>query len=484
MDAGARLPALRRAELAALAALAAAALVAWLAYPVLPTYDSLSALVWGRDILHGHLPEFDAYGAPTEHPLWLAVGTLLALLGGAGARAMTLLTIASEVALAAGAYRLGRSTFGALAGALAAGLLLTRLDFGFYAAFAFLDVTFAALVVWAAVLEAERERRGGAVWALLVLAGLLRPEGWVYAAAYGAWLWRSGARRLRIAAWVAAAPLLWMLTDLVVTGRPLFSWTYTTDEAAALGRQRGVAQLPDSVFSALEELLKPPLLALAVLGLGLALYDRRGPRLRMPLALVGLGLLTFAGLVLGGVSAQVPRYASVAAVGLLIFAGQLLARLLRPPSGVPARVAWAATIVLALVAAGWTVTRIHPRSVTSLLRFRHAVEQDLAATLRSPAVTRARGCGPVALATHKLVPAARWADGSPPGAIFARADRRTARRAAPGVVLVELGARLLVDPGYGPFAKNSADTGLVSQEPPDGFRLQGRSHYFAVYVRC
>ena len=44
-----------------------------------------------------------------------------------------------------------------------------------------------ALVVWAAVLEAERPRRGVPVLVTLALAGLLRPEAWVLAGMY--WLW-------------------------------------------------------------------------------------------------------------------------------------------------------------------------------------------------------------------------------------------------------------------------------------------------------
>jgi hypothetical protein len=237
-------PRARVAGAVAVAALVAAALIAWRAFPVLPTYDSLSALDWGRDILAGRTPGFAAYQAPTEHPLWVALGTLLSLLGHGGARAMTLVTIGSLIALVIATYRLGRTAFGPLSGALAALLLLTRLDFGFYAAFAFLDVTFAALVVSAAALEAERPQRGAGVWILLVLAGLLRPEGWAYAAAYGLWRRRAGEPLARRLAWVAAAPVLWALTDFAVTGRPLFSWTYTTGEAALLGRQRGPAQLP------------------------------------------------------------------------------------------------------------------------------------------------------------------------------------------------------------------------------------------------
>jgi hypothetical protein len=99
-------------------------------------------------------------------------------------------------------------------------------------------------------------------------------------------------------------------------------------------------------------------------------------------------------------------------------------------------------------------------------------------------VTRVRRCGPVALATHKLVPSGRWTADSAPGAIVARADSRGARRGAPGAALLELGPRLLTDPGYGPFTANSGDTGLESQVPPAGCVRGGRSRLFAVYVRC
>ena len=68
-----------------------------------------------------------------------------------------------------------------------------------------------------------------------------------------------------------------------------------------------------------------------------------------------------------------------------------------------------------------------------------------------------------------------------PGAVVARADPRPS---TPGVVLIELGSRLLTDAGYGPFTPNSGDTGLKSQVPPEGFVLRGRSRYFAIYTRC
>ena len=92
------------------------ALVGYLAIPTYPTYDSYYALIWGRDVLHLHLPVFQVYRAPTEHPLAIAFGVLASMFGQAGDRVMILGAIASFVALVAGLYRLGRLTFGPLVG--------------------------------------------------------------------------------------------------------------------------------------------------------------------------------------------------------------------------------------------------------------------------------------------------------------------------------------------------------------------------------
>jgi hypothetical protein len=488
MDAHPRPAWLSRVELAALAALLAGAVAAWLSFGVVPTYDSLYSLVWGREILDGAAPGFTDFGAPTQHPLWVAVGTLLAPFGDAGARAMTLLAVVSFVVLLASTYHLGRTVFGPLAGALAAALLLTRLNFGFYAAFAFVDMPFAALVVAAAALEAARPRRGGVVWVLLVLAGLLRPEGWVFAAAYGAWLWRGTDRsgRLRIVAWVALAPVLWALSDLVATGDPLFSWTYTTGEAGRLGRQRTWEQTPGALWSALAELLKPPLTIVGGLGVALVLARRRHrAAAAIPLAVLVVGAATFAIVVLGGVSGQVPRYASIAAVALLLFAGYLVAELVRPRAGAAGRAARVAAIVLILAGGAWTASRLHPKSVTNLLGFRHDVEDDLDAALHGDAVRRARRCGPVAVPTHKLTPLVRWQLDVPAEGVVARNDPDAASFGTPGAVLLARTKRLIHDPGYGPFGQQGAGNSPVSaQVPPRGYAHRGHTRFFELYTRC
>src|SRR6266705_1431934 len=108
------------------AAMCVAALIGYLAFPTYPTYDSFYALLWGRDLLHAHLPDFQVYRGPTEHPLAIAFGVLCSIFGQGGARLMVLGSIASFVAAVAGVYRVGRLSFGPLVGLVAALLLLSR----------------------------------------------------------------------------------------------------------------------------------------------------------------------------------------------------------------------------------------------------------------------------------------------------------------------------------------------------------------------
>src|SRR5581483_7954579 len=180
---------------AGLAVLCIAAVVGYFAFPTYPTYDSFSALLWGRDLLHLHLPDCRVYRGPTEHPLAIAFGAFCSLFGEGGARLMVLGAIGSFVAAVAGLYRLGRLCFGPVVGVIAALLLLSRFFVENLAAQGYLDISYIALIVWALVLEVERPRRGGAVLAMLALAGLLRPDAWVLSGAYWLWCWPGSDRR-------------------------------------------------------------------------------------------------------------------------------------------------------------------------------------------------------------------------------------------------------------------------------------------------
>ena len=79
-----------------------------LVFPTYANYDSTYSLLWGRELLHGHSPSFEAYRAPTEHPLGIAFGLLLAPLGQGADRLMVLATMLSFVVLVAGLYRLSK----------------------------------------------------------------------------------------------------------------------------------------------------------------------------------------------------------------------------------------------------------------------------------------------------------------------------------------------------------------------------------------
>jgi hypothetical protein len=111
------------------------------------------------------------------------------------------------------------------AGALVLLLLLTRSRIDHFALKATVDIPFAALLMLAGsyVLENPRARP----WlplALLVPAGLLRPESWAIAIAYCAWLAYDGLRgqNLALCAGLAIAPVAgWLSFAAILTGDPL-----------------------------------------------------------------------------------------------------------------------------------------------------------------------------------------------------------------------------------------------------------------------
>jgi hypothetical protein len=189
-----------------------AAVVGFVMYPTYPNYDSYYSLLWGRELLALDQLSFTAYRAPTEHPLAIAFGALLVPLGDVADRVMVGFAVLSFIVLAAGVYVLAKTAFTPLVGATAAFLLVTRFDFPFLAARGYIDISYLAVVIWAAVIEARAPRRHPlVVLGLLAAAGLMRPEAWLLAGLY--WLWlvprASWVQRARYAALAAIGPLVW-----------------------------------------------------------------------------------------------------------------------------------------------------------------------------------------------------------------------------------------------------------------------------------
>jgi len=406
-----RVPA-RSLERWAFGLFALAAVAAWALVPTYPDYDAYHHLNWGRGVLESVTPGFEEYAAPTPHPLYLAIATLLSLAGDGADRLLVLFTVLSLVALTAATYALGRALFGRPAGAAAAVFVGSSFAFALYAVRAFVDVPFLALVVWAAALEAARPRRGLAPMLLLAIAGLLRPEAWVLAGLY--WLWclpdRSTRSRVVLLGLAAVAPVCWALLDLAVTGDPLFSLNNTGDLARELERERGIENVPSSFVTFLADVARPPVALAGVIGLVLA-WRQYGPRrLVVPLALLGAGALTFVGTGIAGLSI-IPRYLTVPAIALCVLAGYAVMRFTTLEAG-PERELWRKAAVGALVV-GIAFLAVKASSFERLrdeLRFIERTHEELSGLLAEPEVAAAlRRCdGAITFPTYRLVPDTRW----------------------------------------------------------------------------
>lgn len=470
---GSRLPA------AALAVLAVLALVAFFVYPTFPNYDSYYSLLWGRELIDGQKPSFDAYRAPTQHPLAVFFGAGLSLFGDGADRLLILCTFVSFVLLAAGLYRLGRVAFTPAVGLVAAVLLCTRFDFPFLAARGYIDVAYLAAVIWAAALEAERPRRGVPVFVLLALAAMMRPEAWILCGAYFLWMFPGASWRRRALyaglTWIGTA--VWVGLDFWATGDPIFSLTHTSELAGELGRQRPVSEVPGLSVQYLKELDKFPVFALGMGGLALAAYAVPR-RLAMPFALFAIGMGTFLLVGLAGLSV-IDRYLLAPSLMVMVFAGVALAGWSMLERG-RVRTAWiagAGAVVLAGVALA--ATSLSLTSFDTDLRYRGEAHASLEQVLADPAVQRGLDCGPLSVPSHKLVPDARWVLDAGIEDVRARADRSAGPVVERGVALyvtnrTALLRQALVEPADDP----------LDSVPMPGFVRAATSPYYAAYVRC
>ena len=483
-------PASRWAMLA-FALMSVLALVGYFAFPTYPTYDSFYALLWGRDLLHLHLPDFRVYRGPTEHPLAIAFGALCSIVGQSGARLVVLGSIASFVALVAGLYRLGRLCFGPVVGVLAAVLVLSRFFIENLAAQGYLDIAYVALVVWATAFEIERPRRGPLVFALLAAAGLLRPDAWVLIGVY--WLWcawpADNATRLRYLALAVIAPVLWIVVDGVVTGDPLFSLHSTSGLASELERTQGFSSVLSSTWNYAVRIDKLPVVLGAIAGALIAIWLT--PR-RALVPLVLLGSLLFVFLAEGAAGASVvDRYMIGSSVVMLVFCAVAIGGWsMLEPGGVLRRVWIAGAALLVLYGAASAASTLSLGSLRTTLADHENFHEGLAAALHSPAVkAQLARCPLLSLPNNKLIPDARWIlDSTGQHDIVARSEARA--DALKGAH--RLGDRILqgsvaVYPlGEAVFVEAIVDVGDDPREqvPLKGFRRVYTSRYYAVYANC
>ncbi len=476
---------------AGFAVMCVAALIGYFAFPTYPTYDSFYALLWGRDLLHLHLPDFAVYRAPTEHPLAIAFGAFCSLFGAGGARLMVLGSIASFVALVAGSYRLGRVCFGPGVGWVAALLVLSRFFVENLAAQGYLDISYLALIVWAVALEVQRPRRGTQVFLLLAAAGLLRPDAWVLSGVY--WLWCSwGTDRrtwLRYLALAAIAPVLWAGMDALVTGNPLYSLTATAGLAQELERTQGFTSVLASVWSYGERIDKLPVILGGLLGIPLAVW--MAPR-RALVPLAALVVLLMVYVAEGAVGASVvDRYLLGAATMLLPFCAVSIGGWTMLRRGSALRRVWIAlAAVLFVFGAATAASSLSLSSLRTTLAYHEDFHEGLAAALANPAVkAQLRRCPLLSLPDNKLIPDARWIlDTVGQHDIVARSEARAdVSKGAHGLEdRIRRGSVAVYPLGSAVFVEALADVGddPRDQVPLAGFKRIYTSRYYAVYANC
>jgi len=389
-------------------------------------YDTLYALAWGGQLWRGSTPAYAVPIAPTPHPLVELLGLVLAPLG---PRAVEDVTVAlGFLALSACGwviYRLGAQWFGWAAGALAALIFLTRVRVLSDGVRAYVDIPYLLLVLGALLVEsqhvcarggradgdaggdrsADRDGPAGApVLVLLALAGLLRPEAWVFSGLYWLYLAREG-RGLppaRLTLLAAAAPLVWVLSDLAITGDPLWSLTNTRHTAATLDRVTGIANVPEYIPRRIGEILRPPVLLGAALGGVLSLLWLR--RRALPGAGAGvLAVVVFAVFASLGLPINT-RYAFLAAAILCVFCGAGAFGWTRLPRGDPRRRWWmagGALVLVALLAYMPAQYRSAHRELDKLAH-QHSYEGALLALVDDHAINLR--CGPVGVPNHAPIP--------------------------------------------------------------------------------
>jgi hypothetical protein len=462
-------------------------------------YDTLYALVWGQQLAGGHTPQYGIPIAPTPHPLVEGLGFVLSPLGGAG---MEGVTVALGFVALAGCglvvYRLGALWFGRAAGVLAALLLLTRVPLLSDGVRAYVDLPYLLLVLCALLVGSSRgglgeevgsgeegagARGGGGgspmiVLTLLAFAGLLRPEAWVFSGLfwlYLAWGQRVSPRRLLgLAALVASAPLLWMLSDLLVTGHLFWSLTNTRHTASELGRKTGIANVPQYIPRRLGEILGPFVLLPAAFGGVLGLLWLR-PRVLLG-ALAGvLAVVVFAAFASVGLPINT-RYAFLGAALLCVFAGGAVFGWQQLPRGDPRRRWWSAgsaVLVLLLLVSAPAQYRSVNRELASLRR-QQSIQDDLVALVDRHTISL-RCAGLVGVPNHRPIPLlALRLDASP-----ARVLSAQVRPLVRGIYVDPASKQVEKD-----YTLDRLDPHPLTAAVPAGFALAGGNRSWLVFQRC
>ena len=467
-----------------------------------PNYDTIYALLWGREMAHGLSPDMSAALPPTPHPLTELFGMALTPLGDGAIGVTMVLAYVSLGLVGYLVYRLGALWFDRPIGAVAALIVLTRAPYLSNGLRAYIDLPYIVLCLAALAVEAKRPRAGWPVLALLALAGLLRPEAWLFSFAYLAYMLLSAerpdsreepestglVRASLLRAWTNllspsgmgllalafAGPVGWAIFDWITASSPTYSFTGTRETVETLERQTGPLDLVLYGPRRLGEVLQWPGMVGAAGGivLGLAFLRRRST---LGVAAAALALGAFAILASAGL-AIIPRYTMLAAAVLAIFTAVALLgwRLLEP--GHPWRRAWQAfAAVLVLMFVVWGPNQYDLlRKVDTDLTNQAKVEEDLGDLADSGAFDRP--CGPISVPNHRAVPRLAFDLDVRPSQIVSFSEQHQPSRgyfldpATPFVV-----HNFILDPN---------DPARLATPVPPGFREVAANESWVLYRKC
>jgi hypothetical protein len=478
-----------------------------LVFPVgFPNYDTIYALVWGRELAHGVSPDYGSALPPTPHPLTDLIGLVATPLGDGAITITMVIAYASLGLIGFFVYRLGSLWFDRWIGAVAAAIVLTRAPFLSNGLRAYIDLPYIALCLGALLIEAKRPRAGWPVLALLVPAGLLRPEAWLFAGVYWLWLafdlrppgrpvadgeasrpigrlfgwelaWRRERRSgelVRLAALAAAGPLLWILFDAITAGDPLYSLTGTQETVETLKRHTGPLDLLLYGPRALGEVLQWPGMVGALGGvvLGFAFLRRRSA---LGIAAAALALAAFALLAAAGL-AIIARYTMLAAAILAVFVALALLgwRLLDREHRWRRRWQLFAGLV-ALMFVAWLPNQWDLDSrVDTDLTDQARIEGDLTDLVDDGAFEPL--CGPIAVPNHRAIPRLAFGLDVKPTAIVSASEEGVPRR---GYFVAPASKAVIHN-----FILDPNDPTDFSLDVPPGFRQVAANESWKVYRRC
>ena len=199
-----------------------------------------------------------------------------------------------------------------------------------------------------------------------------------------------------------------MLHDLLITGNPLHSLTYTQNNAETLKRITGLDDVPLTVPRRLGEILREPGLFGAAVG-GLLVLGLMRRRAALPIAAGVVSLAAFCVLAAAGLPI-LGRYLLLPAALLAVFCGAGAFGWLRLAPGHPWRARWAAIggAILALFVA------FAPGQADRIADLRAAMgtQSEILADLHD--ISDQIPCRPVAVPNHRPVPHVALWTGIPP----------------------------------------------------------------------